>query len=85
MRITARLADAAAASVDQMDDAAQCRVRLAEIKRVERDAMKDAGVSEKDRVASACHAVCQRCGAPIEGNATDAPEAEAEGDRRREA
>jgi len=83
MRITARLADAAAAGVDQVDDGAQCRARLAEIKRAERDAMKDAGVSEEDRMANACHAACQRCGAPIEGNATDAPEAEA--DRRRDA
>jgi len=85
MRIIERLADAAAASVDQMDDAAQCRARLAEIKRAERGAMKDAGVSEEDRVASACHAACQRCGAPIEGDVTDTPTPEAEADQRREA
>ena len=86
LRITARLADAAAASVDQVDDGAQCHARLAEINRAETEAMTDAaGVREEDRVANACHAACQRCGAPIEGNATDAPEAEAEGDRRREA
>ncbi len=84
LRITARLADAAAASVDQVDDAAQCHARLAEINRAETDAMTDAaGVREEDRVANACHAACQRCGAPIEGDATDAPEAEA--DQRREA
>ena len=84
MRITARLADAAAASVDQVDDGAQCHARLAEINRAETDAMTDAaGVREEDRVANACHAACQRCGAPIEGDATDAPEAEA--DQRREA
>jgi len=40
LRITARLADAAAASVDQVDDGAQCRALLAEIKRAERDAPK---------------------------------------------
>ncbi len=84
LRITARLADAAAASVDQVDDGAQCHARLAEINRAETDAMTDAaGVREEDRVANACHAACQRCGAPIEGDATDAPEAEA--DQRREA
>jgi len=49
LRITARLSDAAAAGVDQVDDGAQCRALLAEIKRAERDAMKDAGVSEEDR------------------------------------
>jgi hypothetical protein len=84
LRITARLADAAAASVDQVDDGAQCHARLAEINRAETEAMTDAaGVREEDRVANACHAACQRCGAPIEGDATDAPEAEA--DQRREA
>ena len=50
LRITARLADAAAASVDQVDDGAQCRALLAEIKRAERDAMKDAaGGHEEER------------------------------------
>ncbi len=83
MRIIGRLADAAAASVDQVDDAAQCHARLAEIKRAETDAMTDAaGVREEDRVASACHAACQRCGAAIRGDATGAPEADADRERR---
>ncbi len=83
MRIIGRLADAAAASVDQVDDGAQCHARLAEIKRAETDAMTDAaGVREEDRVASACHAACQRCGAAIRGDATGAPEADADRERR---
>ncbi len=83
MRIIGRLADAAAASVDQVDDAAQCHARLAEIKRAETEAMTDAaGVREEDRVASACHAACQRCGAAIRGDATGAPEADADRERR---
>ncbi len=83
LRIIGRLADAAAASVDQVDDAAQCHARLAEIKRAETDAMTDAaGVREEDRVASACHAACQRCGAAIRGDATGAPEADADRERR---
>ena len=83
LRITARLADAAAASVDQVDDGAQCRALLAEIKRAETDAMTDAaGVREEDHMTSACHAACQRCGAAIRGDATGAPEADADRERR---
>jgi len=67
LRITARLADAAAASVDQVDDGAQCRALLAEINPAETDAMTDAaGVREEDRVA----------------NATGAPVADADRERR---